>query len=170
MGAPAEPPAEATLIRVAREAMGLSAETAAARAEIKLSGSRWRQIEKGYRGDMGTEVVAPHATLAHMAWAVGVDSDRLAETGRTQAAEILREMERSRTPAAATPATETAPLTELAEWQQKVILTALDERPRSAAEKALLLRTLATQIEAAGDAKENGVEAPLHNTPDQDVS
>ncbi|MET9081376.1 hypothetical protein ABZX77_05645 [Streptomyces sp. NPDC004237] len=169
MGAPATPPppAEATLIRLAREAAGLSAEKAAARAEISLSGSRWRQIEKGYRADMGSEVVAPHTTLAHMAWVVGVTSDRLAETGRTEAADILREMERFR---ATPPAPEAAPLVELEEWQQRVILGALDERPRSAQEKALLLRKLAEEIEASPPDPENGSTAPHSNTPDQGVS
>lgn len=169
MGAPATPPppAEATLIRLAREASGLSPEAAAARAEIKLSGSRWRQIEKGYRSDMGSQVVGPHATIAHMAWVVGVTADRLAETGRTKAAEILREMERSKT---APPAPEADPLVELEEWQQKVILAALDERPRSAREKALLLRRLAEEIEAAPSEPKNGASTPHATTPDQGVN
>ncbi|MFF0139755.1 helix-turn-helix domain-containing protein [Streptomyces sp. NPDC005227] len=148
MGAPATPPPpEATLIRLAREASGLSPEAAAARMEIKFSGSRWRQIEKGYRRDSDSQVIAPHATLAHMAWILGINSERLAETGRDDAVAILQELERTKAPAPA-PAPEAAPLADLEEWQQKVILNALDEKPRSAREKALLLRTLAAQIEA----------------------
>lgn len=148
MGAPATPPPpEATLIRLVREAAGLSPESAAARMEIKFSGSRWRQIERGWRKDTDTPVIAPDVTLAHMAFTVGIKSDRLAETGRGDAVEILRELERSKAPAPE-PAAEAGPLAELEEWQQKVILNALDERPRSAREKALLLRTLAAKIEA----------------------
>ncbi|MFF0597831.1 hypothetical protein [Streptomyces antibioticus] len=158
MGAPATPPppAEATLIRLVREASGLSPEAAAGRMEIKLSGSRWRQIEKGYRTDSGSRVIAPHVTLAHMAHVLGISADRLAETGRTEAVDILRELER-KTAAAAAP--EAAPLVSLEEWQQKVILNALDEKPRSPREKALLLRSLAAQIEAAEE-KEAG-ERPV---------
>ncbi|MGW4889651.1 hypothetical protein [Streptomyces murinus] len=148
--------------------MGLSAEAAAGRAEIRLSGARWRQIEKGFRGDSQSVVTAPHATLAHMARAVGITSDRLAETGRTEAADILREMERTKAPD--TSATvEAAPLTELKDWQQQIILNALDERPRSAREKALLLRTLAAQIEAAAG---EPAESPTgrHNEPGRSAS
>ncbi|MFF9238452.1 hypothetical protein ACF1AY_16170 [Streptomyces sp. NPDC014776] len=148
MGAPATPPPpEATLIRLVREAAGLSPETAAARMEIKFSGSRWRQIERGWRKDSNTPVIAPDITLAHMAFTLGITSDRLAETGRGEAVEILREMERSKAPTPEPPP-EAGAFAELEEWQQKVILNALDERPRSAREKALLLRTLAAKIEA----------------------
>ncbi|MFF3884121.1 hypothetical protein [Streptomyces sp. NPDC001914] len=152
MAAPATPPPpEATLIRLVREASGLSPETAAARMETRFSGSRWRQIERGWRGDSGTPVIAPDVTLAQMAFTLGISADRLADTGRDKAVEILREMEQSKVPPPA-PIQETAePLAQLEEWQQKVILNALDERPRSAREKALLLRTLAEQIEAQDD-------------------
>lgn len=170
MGAPATPPPpEATLIRLVREASGLSPETAAARMEIKFSGSRWRQIEKGYRGDSGNRVIAPHATLAQMAWTLGITSDRLAETGRTEAVEILRELERTKAPTPAPP--EAAPLAELDEWQQQVILNALDNQPRSGREKALLLRTLAAKIEAAedGDDDDNGTP-PRHGTAGRSAS
>ncbi|MFJ4365135.1 helix-turn-helix domain-containing protein [Streptomyces chartreusis] len=151
MGAPAQPPPpEATLIRLVREAAGLSPEAAAARMGIKFSGSRWRQIERGWRGDTATQVLAPDVTLAHMCFMLGITAERLAETGREEAVEILREMERSKAPAPSeTP--EPGALAELEEWQQKVILNALDEKPRSKREKALLLRTLAAKIEAAED-------------------
>ncbi|MFJ6730072.1 hypothetical protein ACIQPQ_34750 [Streptomyces sp. NPDC091281] len=129
--------------------------------EIRFSGSRWRQIEKGYRGDSGTEVVAPDPTLAHMAWTLGITSDRLAETGREKAVAILRELERAR---AASPPPEAAPLTDLDEWQQQIILNALDNEPRSAKEKALLLRTLAAKIEAAEE------EATPRDTPGRSAS
>jgi hypothetical protein len=171
MGAPATPPppAEATLIRLVREAAGLSPEAAAARMEVKFSGSRWRQIERGWRKDSDTPVVAPDTTLAQMAWTLGISSDRLAETGRQTAVEILREMERSKASAPA-PTPEAAPLAELQEWQQQVILNALDERPRSAREKALLLRTLAAQIEAEA-AKEESAEDPIvHEMPGRSAS
>lgn len=163
MGAPATPPppAEASLIRLVREASGLSPEAAAARMDITFSGSRWRQIERGWRGDSGSRVIAPDATLAQMCHALGISPDRLAETGRSKAVDILREMQRPDPPAAEV----TEPLARLEEWQQKVILNALDERPRSAKEKALLLRTLAAQILAEETDEDNGAEPTVHKSP-----
>ncbi|MHC3474625.1 hypothetical protein ACYF6T_38850 [Streptomyces sp. 7R007] len=137
--------------------------------EIKFSGSRWRQIEKGYRKDSNSQVIAPHITLAHMAWVVGVGSERLAAAGREDAAEVLREMERAKAPAP-TPAPEAAPLAELEEWQQKVILNALDEKPRSAAEKALLLRTLAAKIEAQDGREEPAEDSTPRQVPGRSAS
>jgi hypothetical protein len=147
-----------------REASGLSAESAAARMEIKFSGSRWRQIERGWRRDFDAKVIAPDATLAHMAHALGIDADRLATTGRESAVTLLRELERESAPAQA-PAREQAPLAELEPWQQQIILNALDERPRSAKEKALLLRTLASKIEAAAETVEGPPEQTHHELP-----
>jgi hypothetical protein len=89
--APAPP--EASLIRVARQARGLSPEAAAALTPIRLGGSRWREIEKGYKGKDGKQrVKAPDLTLAHMAHVVGASPERLEEAGRRPAAEILREI------------------------------------------------------------------------------
>lgn len=165
MGAPATPPPpEATLIRLVREAAGISPETAAARMEIKFSGSRWRQIERGWRKDSDSSVEAPDATLAHMCFTLGISSERLAETGRSKAVKILRELERSKAPAPEEPP---SPLVDLEEWQQKVILNALDERPRSAREKALLLRTLAAKIEAQAAEQEEAAEPPAAGHPDR---
>ncbi|MFE6362905.1 hypothetical protein ACFVP3_23265 [Streptomyces sp. NPDC057806] len=128
--------------------------------ETKFSGSRWRQIERGWRKDSDTPVVAPDQTLAQMCFSLGISADRLAETGRDTAVEILREMERSKAPAL-----DGAPeLAGLEEWQQKVILNALDERPRSGREKALLLRTLAAKVEAEA-AKEQTVEEEQRQAP-----
>lgn len=165
MGAPATPPppAEATLVRLVREAAGLSPEAAGAR--IGLSGSRWRQIERGWRKDSDRPVIAPDVTLAQMCHALGIDADRLAETGRTTAVEILRELERPKMPAPAPEVSE--PLARLEEWQQKVILNVLDERPRSAREKALLLRSLAQQIEAQESAGESTNDTSNTQTPDR---
>lgn len=143
MSAQPPPPAEASLLRLAREAAGLSPEAAAARMKVKFSGSRWRQIEAGYRADSSRQVVAPDRTLAQMAHAVGVSSERLKTAGRAEAAEILHEIERT----AEAGRTEESPLTKLPEWQQQVILNSLDDRPRSKQEKALLLRVLADEIE-----------------------
>ena len=87
-----EAPAEASLIRIARQARGLSPEAAAQLVPIRLGGSRWREIEKGYKGANRQSVTAPHLTLAHMARVVGVSPERLDEVGRHTAAEILREI------------------------------------------------------------------------------
>ncbi|MFJ2514659.1 hypothetical protein ACIQJX_35180 [Streptomyces griseoviridis] len=86
-------PPEAALIRLARQAKGLSPEAAAALLPIKLSGNRWRQIEKGYERRTPFKAVrAPDSTLAHMAHAVGIAPERLDSTGRGEAAEVLREI------------------------------------------------------------------------------
>lgn len=90
-----QPPPEASLIRLARQARGLSPETAADLTPIRLRGGRWRQIENGYeRKNPPKPVRAPDLTLAHMAQVVGVSPERLAEAGREDAAEILREIQR----------------------------------------------------------------------------
>ncbi|WP_327377944.1 helix-turn-helix domain-containing protein [Streptomyces sp. NBC_01216] len=146
MPAKPTPPPEATLLRLAREAANLSPESAAARMAGRFSGSRWRQIEAGYRRDSENPVIAPAPTLAQMASTLGVKADRLEAAGRADAAEILREIESAGSPAPAPTATQAA-LAELEEWQQQIILKALDNRPRSKREKALLLRTLAEHIE-----------------------
>ncbi|MFJ9895280.1 hypothetical protein ACIQPR_18385 [Streptomyces sp. NPDC091280] len=91
-----EAPPEALLIRLARQAKGLSPEAAAALLPIKLSGNRWRQIEKGYERRVPLKSVrAPDATLAHMAHVVGVSPERLDDVDRPDAANILREILRS---------------------------------------------------------------------------
>src|SRR6059036_2257366 len=90
-----QPPPEATTIKLAREARGLSVEEAAARVPIRLGATRWRQIKAGYeRREPFKATRAPAATLAHMARLVGVDAERLDEDGRKDAGDILREMQR----------------------------------------------------------------------------
>jgi transcriptional regulator with XRE-family HTH domain len=89
-----QPPPEAQLIRLAREAAHIRTADAAAKADI--SKARWSQIETGYESRDGEyrSVIARAVTLAHMAHAVGLTPERLAETGRQDAAEILREINR----------------------------------------------------------------------------
>lgn len=118
--APPPPPAEARLIRRAREARGLNPEDAAARVPLRLGGGRWRQIEKGYERLTPLKAVkARPTTLAHMAHAVGVTPERLAEAGRTDAADILREIEHQeqrRTDREPTPYADMSDSTERALW------------------------------------------------------
>lgn len=93
---------EGDLIKVAQKRARLSARKAAVLAGI--SEGRWRQIVNGYqtvRKDMHVSVRGPDETVASMANAVGVTPDELAEAGREEAAEFLREMqarERKRNP------------------------------------------------------------------------
>ena len=87
-------PAEARVIDAAQKSAvpKLSIRKAAERAGI--SEGRWRQIVKGYQGT-GTgrlPVVAPDETIARMALAVGVTDSQLDETGRPEAAEVLRQL------------------------------------------------------------------------------
>lgn len=78
------PHPEAELIRRARNARRMNIPDAATAAGI--SQQRWGQIERSE----GRQ--APPETVAHMAHAVGVTSERLAER-RKDAAEILEEIE-----------------------------------------------------------------------------
>src|SRR5580700_9701840 len=90
---PVTPPPEAVLIRLVRQAAGITVDAAAARAGI--SKARWTQVETGRekRKDGYHPAVAPAGTLARMARAVpGVTPERLEEAGRPDAAEVLREI------------------------------------------------------------------------------
>ncbi|MFF9310166.1 helix-turn-helix domain-containing protein [Streptomyces sp. NPDC014748] len=89
------PPGYGALIRLAREAQGISPETAAARMPYQFSGSSWRQIEAGFRGRGAKRKPVPGkaSTVAAMARTVGLTADRLQEH-HPEAAAILREMER----------------------------------------------------------------------------
>ncbi|MDX2667432.1 helix-turn-helix transcriptional regulator [Streptomyces stelliscabiei] len=89
-----EPPPEAVLIRRARQARGLTRAEAAERSSV-VKASRWGQIENGYLMKAGVPVStkAGDMQLAHMARTVGLSPERLEESGRTDAAEILREIQ-----------------------------------------------------------------------------
>jgi len=94
-----QPPAEALLIRLARDAGRLTVPAAARAAQI--SKARWAQIEAGYetRKDGYHPVRAPAGTLAHMARAVGISPERLETEGeRPDAAGVLREIMRGHEP------------------------------------------------------------------------
>ena len=101
------PPAEAALIRVAREAAGLTITEAARRVsaanpDASISTARWSQIEQGYemRGGQIREVTAKPGMLARMAAVFRIPPERLAgEGGRPDAANILAEIQRQEAPA-----------------------------------------------------------------------
>jgi hypothetical protein len=91
------PPAAAVLIRRAREAIGLTAEAAA--AQVRASGGKitapyWRNIENGYGYRRGETVPMPGSDekLAFMAAVTGVTPAQLTEAGRPGAAAVLRAM------------------------------------------------------------------------------
>lgn len=88
------PPGYGALIKVAREARGMSPETAAGHMPYKFSGSSWRQIEAGYRGSGANRKPVPGkaSTVAAMARTVGITADRL-QGHHPDAAAILKEME-----------------------------------------------------------------------------
>lgn len=88
-----EPPPEAKLIRIAREAARIQVRAAARAAGV--SKSHWAAVEAGYerrdglyRPMSGTSA----ATIAHMAHAVGLPPERLEVAGRPDAAEVLSEI------------------------------------------------------------------------------
>ena len=87
-----EPTPEGALIRLAREAARIK--TPAAARAARISTARWSQVEQGYETKPGRylPVSAPAATVAHMANAVGVEPERLAEAGRPDAAKVLYEI------------------------------------------------------------------------------
>jgi transcriptional regulator with XRE-family HTH domain len=87
----AGPPAEAVLIKRARQARGLSPEDAAAKTTV-IKSRRWRQIEAGRDGDR--PATGEDHVIAHMAAVVGVEPALLARAGRAEAAEVLREIGR----------------------------------------------------------------------------
>ncbi|WP_405995002.1 hypothetical protein [Streptomyces sp. NBC_00986] len=88
-----QPTPEGALIRLARQARGMSPEVAADLTPVQIKGGRWRQIESGFdRKNPPKRSFAPALTLAHMAHTVGTTPERLAEAGRDDAAAILREI------------------------------------------------------------------------------
>ena len=103
------PPPEGDLIRRARDARGLSLADAAARVVEtfggRLSASRLSQIETGNqkKGGGAVEVRAGDARLAHIAYIVGTSPGQLAQAGRPESAETLREILRQRAGARAAP-------------------------------------------------------------------
>jgi hypothetical protein len=138
-----QPPPEADLIRLARQARGMSPEEAADRTPIRIKGFRWRQIENGYKGKPGTsdEVKGPDKTIAHMAHTVGVTSARLAEY-RPKAAAILREIELQQVERSDSLPD---PLGNLTSDRQRIILDMIAELPP--ADRAPALRRLAERVE-----------------------
>jgi hypothetical protein len=137
------PPPEADLIRLARQARGLSPEEAADQTPVRIKGFRWRQIENGYKGRPGASdpVRAPDKTLAHMAHTVGVTSARL-EEHRPEAARILREIEIQHVERSGSLPD---PLGKLTAERQRIILDMIAELP--AADRAPALRRLAERVE-----------------------
>lgn len=73
--------------------MHLSYDRAGVRAGI--SGTRWRQLEDGHRAIRGVGYIpeeAPPATLARMAYAVGVTPDELVNGGQPAAGAELADL------------------------------------------------------------------------------
>jgi transcriptional regulator with XRE-family HTH domain len=94
-------PPEARLIRAAREAAGLTAAKAAAKTGGVVSPVYWRDVERGTGGRRGKRVPVRGSArvIAHMALAVTLTPDRMETEGeRPDAAEVLREILRSRQP------------------------------------------------------------------------
>lgn len=99
-----KPPPAAVVIRLAREAAGMTIPHSARLASI--STARWSQVEAGRENRNGIvrPVTAKAGTLARMARAVGISAERLEREGeRPDAAEILREIERQEPHLAAVP-------------------------------------------------------------------
>jgi hypothetical protein len=101
-------PPEAEVIRLAREAMDMTAQSAAEASRAHdargVSAAYWRDVERGYGGRRGERVTtrASARALAAMARVVGVEPPQLAAAGRDDAARVLEEILR-REQAPATP-------------------------------------------------------------------
>lgn len=138
-----QPPSEAALIRIARQARGLSPEAAAELLPFKLSGVRWRQIEKGYERKNPPKLVsAPARTLAHMAHVLGLSPERLEKAGRADAAEILREIGRAEAEAPSD-----TPLSPDGEMVRRVVLATAREWGLKAQEMDEVLRLVRQDLE-----------------------
>jgi transcriptional regulator with XRE-family HTH domain len=90
---PTQQPVVMKLIRERRKRMHLSYDRAATRAGI--SGTRWRQLEDGHRAIRGVGYIpeeAPPATLARMAYVVGVTPDELISDGQPAAGAELADL------------------------------------------------------------------------------
>jgi len=114
-------PPEAEVIRLAREAMDMTAQRAAeaSRADNArgVSAAYWRDVERGYGGRRGRRVPtrASARALAAMARVVGILPSQLTAAGREDAARVLEEILRREHgtisqvhPAAPEPSLETA--------------------------------------------------------------
>ena len=150
------PAPEGELIRLARQARGLSPEEAADRTPIRIKGFRWRQIENGFKGKIGESdpVRAPDKTVAHMAYTVGVTPSRLAEY-RPEAAEILREIQIQR---AGESSNLPDPLAALGTERQRIIVDMLKQLPPE--DRGPALRRLAERVEAGELDTGAGEESP----------
>src|SRR5580693_4763055 len=91
-------PPEAEVIRLAREAMDMTAQDAAEASRARdgkgVSAAYWRDVERGHGGRRGQRVPtrASARALAAMARVVGVVPAQLAEAGRGDAARVLEEI------------------------------------------------------------------------------
>jgi hypothetical protein len=113
---PAAPP-EADVIRLARDAAGMTAQSAAEATRTHdakgVSAAYWRDVERGSGGRRGQRVAtrASARALAAMARVVGVMPAQLAAANREDAARVLEEILRREQPiATAPPATPEPPL------------------------------------------------------------
>lgn len=108
--APAPP--EAEVIRLARQAMDMTAQDAAEASRSQdgrgVSAAYWRDVERGYGGRRGQRVTvrASDRALAAMARVVGVQPSQLAGAGREDAARVLNEALRREGRAAPAPVIE----------------------------------------------------------------
>lgn len=93
-------PPESAVIRLARMALGMTAESAAAASRMRgvggVSAAYWRDVERGTGGRRGRRVPtrASARALAAMACTVGVSPAELAGAGRQDAATVLEEIRR----------------------------------------------------------------------------
>ena len=91
-------PPEAEVIRLAREATGMTAQDAAEASRARdgkgVSAAYWRDVERGYGGRRGQRVPtrASARALAAMARVTGVAPAQLAGAGREDAARVLAEI------------------------------------------------------------------------------
>lgn len=91
------PTPEGALIRRVRESLRPRLSIPAAAQLAEVSEATWGNVERGYRTKKGGQEPVPvagsSATIAHMAYALGIVPADLEKVGRTDAAAVLREMQ-----------------------------------------------------------------------------
>lgn len=159
---------EGKLLQDALRADGRSIRQVAKLAGI--SDARWRQLVKGslsVGGEHTTEQVAPPATLARMAYVVGVTPDQLTQVGREDAAALLVKLQQS-----ADSGTSVLPLTSTVDGSPADEIDLIydsasmtDEQKIRAIQQVLRLRANVEAKARAEAKKRASVETPKVNDP-----
>jgi hypothetical protein len=159
-------PPEAEVIRLAREAMDMTAQDAAEASRARdgkgVSAAYWRDVERGHGGRRGKQVPtrASARALAAMARVVGVLPAQLAGAGREDAARVLTEiLRREGRPASALTVVPSSPVTAEEIVREAESQTTFEADPDMAARSRAKYLAIAGLVSAA--IARNPASAPL---------